>query len=81
VAGQGGRPDALHRTGVALGERLQRVLLTDELLEGEIFYTLQEARTVIEWRRLEYNHFRPHSSLGYRAPAPEAERSLCDPRT
>ena len=46
--------------------------LSDELLRGEVFYTLQEARTVIEWWRLEYNHFRPHSSLGYRAPAPEA---------
>jgi transposase InsO family protein len=46
--------------------------LSDELLKGEIFYTLQEARTVIEWWRQEYNHFRPHSSLGYRAPAPEA---------
>ncbi|MDH4219967.1 MAG: transposase, partial [Candidatus Aminicenantes bacterium] len=34
--------------------------------------TLLEARVVIEnWRR-EYNQFRPHSSLGYRPPAPEA---------
>jgi transposase InsO family protein len=46
--------------------------LRDELLDGEIFYTLEEARTVLEWYRLEYNHVRPHSSLGYRAPAPEA---------
>jgi transposase InsO family protein len=45
--------------------------LRDELLDGEIFYTLEEARTVIEWYRAEYIHFRPHSSLGYRAPAPE----------
>ena len=46
--------------------------LRDELLNGEIFDTLLEARVVIEnWRR-EYNHFRPHSSLGYRPPAPEA---------
>ena len=43
----------------------------DELLNGEIFYTLQEAQVIIErWRR-EYNTFRPHSSLGYRPPAPE----------
>jgi putative transposase len=43
-----------------------------ELLNGEIFDTLLEARVVIEsWRR-EYNQFRPHSSLGYRPPAPEA---------
>jgi len=46
--------------------------LRDELLDGEIFYTLEEARVVIEWYRLEYNHVRPHSSLDYRPPAPEA---------
>jgi len=46
--------------------------LRDELLNGEIFTTLTEARVLIEeWRR-EYNHVRPHSSLGYRPPAPEA---------
>ena len=46
--------------------------LRDELLNGEIFYTLKEARIVIErWRR-HYNTIRPHSSLGYRPPAPEA---------
>ena len=43
----------------------------DELLNGEIFYTLAEAKVVIEsWRR-HYNTKRPHSSLGYRPPAPE----------
>jgi len=46
--------------------------LRDELLNREIFYTLAEARALIEdWRR-EYNTIRPHSSLEYRAPAPEA---------
>ena len=46
--------------------------LRDELLNGEIFTSLQEARILIEaWRR-EYNGVRPHSSLGYRPPAPEA---------
>ena len=46
--------------------------LRDELLNGEIFYTLNEAKVVIEaWRR-HYNTQRPHSSLGYRPPAPEA---------
>lgn len=46
--------------------------LRDELLNGEIFYSLKEASTVIEaWRR-HYNTIRPHSSLGYQAPAPEA---------
>ena len=46
--------------------------LRDELLNGEIFYTLKEAKVLIERWRWEYNHFRPHSSLGYRPPAPEA---------
>lgn len=44
----------------------------DELLNGEIFYTLKEAQVLIEKWRLEYNTFRPHSSLNYRPPAPEA---------
>jgi putative transposase len=45
--------------------------LRDELLKGEIFYTLKEAQIVIEsWRR-HYNTVRPHSSLGYKPPAPE----------
>ena len=45
--------------------------LRDELLNGEIFYTLKEAKIMIEaWRR-HYNTIRPHSSLGYRPPAPE----------
>ena len=46
--------------------------LRDELLNGEIFYTLKEAQILIErWRR-EYNTVRPHSALGYRPPASEA---------
>jgi hypothetical protein len=44
----------------------------DELLNGEIFYTLKEAQVLIERLRLEYNTFRPHSSLNNRPPAPEA---------
>jgi len=45
--------------------------LRDELLNGEIFYSLAEAKVLIEaWRR-HYNTVRPHSSLGYRPPAPE----------
>ncbi len=46
--------------------------LRDELLNGEIFYSLAEARVVIEAWRVHYNIVRPHSSLGYRPPAPEA---------
>ena len=46
--------------------------LRDELLNREIFYTPTEAKVLIErWRR-HYNGSRPHSSLGYRPPAPEA---------
>jgi transposase InsO family protein len=46
--------------------------LRDELLNGEIFYSLKEAKTLIErWRR-HYNTVRPHSTLGYRPPAPKA---------
>ena len=45
--------------------------LRDELLNGEIFYTLKETQVLIEaWRR-HYNAVRPHGSLGYRPPAPE----------
>ena len=54
--------------------------LRDELLNGEIFYTLTEARVLIERWRWEYNHFRPHSSLGYRAPAPAAWQPSDDVR-
>ncbi len=44
----------------------------DELLNAEIFYSLREARILIErWRR-HYNTVRPHSALAYRPPAPEA---------
>ena len=46
--------------------------LRDELLNSEIFYSLAEAKVIIEaWRRY-YNTERPHSSLGYKPPAPEA---------
>ena len=45
--------------------------LRDELLDGEIFYSLREAQVIIEsWRR-HYNTVRPHGSIGYRPPAPE----------
>lgn len=51
--------------------------LRDELLNGEIFYTLAEARIIIESWRQHYNEVRPHSSLGYKPPAPEV---LTSPR-
>jgi putative transposase len=50
--------------------------LRDELLNGEIFYTLAEARVLIEQWRRHYNGVRPHSALGYRPPAPEARHPL-----
>ena len=43
----------------------------DELLNGEIFYSLREAQSVIEQWRRHYNTKRPHRALGYRPPAPE----------
>ena len=46
--------------------------LRDELLNREIFTTLEEARVLIEQWRREYNQIRPHSALGYQPPAPEA---------
>lgn len=46
--------------------------LRDELLEREIFYTLKEAKVLVGMWRVNYNTRRPHSSLGYRPPAPEA---------
>lgn len=46
--------------------------LADELLDREIFCTLREAKVLIERWRIEYNTVRPHSSLGYRPPAPAA---------
>ena len=46
--------------------------LADELLEREVFYTLHEAKVLIERWRILYNTIRPHSALGYRPPSPEA---------
>ena len=46
--------------------------LRDELLNGEIFFTLKEAEILVEQWRRHYNTVRPHSALGYRPPAPEA---------
>ncbi len=45
--------------------------LRDEILNMGIFYTLKEAKVLIERWRHHYNTVRPHSSLGYRPPAPE----------
>ena len=58
-------------SGVVPGRTAFNARLRDELLDGEIFYSLAEARILIEsWRR-HYNTERPHGSLGYKPPAPE----------
>lgn len=46
--------------------------LRDELLNGEHFHTVLEARTLIEQWRQCCNRIRPHSALGYQPPAPES---------
>lgn len=46
--------------------------LRDELLNREIFYTLEEAQYLLEKWRIHYNRYRPHSALGYKPPTPEA---------
>jgi putative transposase len=45
--------------------------LRDEFLNGELFYSIKEIRVLAERWRVHYNTVRPHSSLGYRPPAPE----------
>jgi transposase InsO family protein len=46
--------------------------LRDEFLNGEIFYSLKEIQVLAERWRVHYNTVRPHSSLGYKPPAPAA---------
>ena len=48
------------------------VRMRDELLNREIFYSLKEAKVLIEMWRKHYNTIRPHSALGYRPPVPAA---------
>ena len=76
----GGRQDRLHHHQAALGKWLRREFnarLRDELLDGEIFYTLREAQIVIEsWRR-HFNTIRPHELLGYNARTGSVRACLC----
>jgi len=53
--------------------------LRDECLNQEIFYSLKEAQVVIEQWRKHYNTVRPHSSLGYRPPAPQTMNPFLTP--
>ena len=48
--------------------------LRDEFLNGEIFYSLKEVQVLAERWRVHYNTVRPHSSLGYKPPAPAAQQ-------
>ena len=45
-------------------------------LKGEIFDTLKQAQILVEQWRVHYNTVRPHSSLGYKPPAPETKKQL-----
>ena len=49
--------------------------LRDEFLNGEIFYSLKEVQVLAERWRIHYNTVRPHSSLGYKPPAPAARQA------
>ena len=49
--------------------------MRDELLDGELFLHLDEVKYVVDRWRMDYNHYRPHSSLGYMTPAVYAQ--LC----
>jgi len=53
--------------------------LRDELLAREVFYSLKEAKVLTERWREHYNTIRPHSSLGYRPPAPETAMLAAEP--
>ena len=60
-----GRPVAEAVGSIGVTEKLR-----DELLAGEVFHTLREARVLIEQWRRHFNTIGPHSALGYRPPAP-----------
>jgi len=49
----------------------------DDVLNREVFYSVTEAKVIAEDWRLEYNNHRPHSGLGYMAPA--AFAASCNP--
>jgi putative transposase len=51
--------------------------LRDEILDREVFYSVKEAKVIVEDWRLEYNNHRPHSGLGYMTPA--AFAASCNP--
>ena len=48
--------------------------LRDELLNRELFLSLADARYVLDEWRLDYNHRRPHSGIGWQTPATYAAK-------
>ena len=75
MAGKAWCEDFVYRTGQPLGNGYFESFngkLRDELLNLEIFTTLEEAKVLIEQWRREYNQIRPHSAKNYQPPAPEA---------
>ena len=52
-------------------DELLHIAIGDELLNGEICYSMKELRVLAERGRVHSNTIRPHSSLGYRPPAPQ----------
>ncbi len=64
-------PMAILERMMVLSARSMNVVVP-VLLSLAIFYTLREAQVIIESWRVQYNCFRPHSSLGYQPPAPRA---------
>ena len=50
--------------------------MRDELLDGELFLPIDEMKYVVERCRMDYNHYRPHGSLDYKAPAAFAAMCL-----
>ncbi|GEL44749.1 hypothetical protein MEX01_53400 [Methylorubrum extorquens] len=67
-----GKSLALARKEAEISEQSYR----DECLRQEIFYSLREAQVVIGLWQNTYNRVRPHSSLGYRPPAPVSFQDL-----
>ena len=73
---------AAHGTGATSGPTTSswtQATTIDILLQGEIVYTLKEAKLPVEQWRIRYNTVPPHSLLGYRPPAPQAINLLVTP--